>query len=78
MEIKQNFNFYDLKNECWSGAIDTLETIEENDQEEELMELLEDSFSDIPTLTEVNDFLRFENDFIFEQLNIEEESEEEE
>lgn len=78
MEIKQSFNFYDLKNECWSGAINTLEIIEENDQEEELMELLEDNFSDIPTLTEVNDFLRFENDFIFEQLNIEEESEEEE
>lgn len=70
MEIKKDYNFNDLRNNCWSGAIDTLETIEENEKEEELMTLLEDTFEDVPTETEVNDFLWFENDFIFEELGI--------
>ena len=70
MEIKKDYNFNDLRNNCWSGAIDTLETIEENEKEEELMTLLEDTFEDVPTETEVNDFLWFEDDFIFEELGI--------
>ena len=70
MEIKKDYNFDDLRNNCWSGAVDTLETIEENEKEEELMALLEDTFEDVPTETEVNDFLWFEDDFIFEELGI--------
>ena len=70
MEIKKDYNFDDLRNNCWSGAIDTLETIEENEKEEELMALLEATFEDVPTETEVNDFLWFEGDFIFEELGI--------
>ena len=73
MEIKKDYDFYDLKQNSWSGAIDTLETIEENEKEEELMTLLENTFEDVPTETEVNDFLWFENNFIFEQLGIKEE-----
>lgn len=72
MEIKKDYNFNDLKNNSWSGAVDTLETIEENEKEEELMTLLENTFEDVPTETEVNDFLWFEDDFIFEELGIEE------
>lgn len=34
MEIKKDYNFNDLKENSWSGAIDTLETIEENEFEE--------------------------------------------
>ena len=56
MEIKKDYDFADLKQNSWSGAIDTLETIEKNWKEEELMVLLEDTFQDIPTETEVNDF----------------------
>ena len=70
MEIKKDYNFNDLKDDCWSGAIDTVETIEENEKEEELMALLEDTFEDVPTETEVNDFLWFDDDFIFEELGI--------
>jgi len=71
MEIKKDYDFNDLREECWSGAINTLEIIEKNDKEEELMELLEEEFGNvIPTMTEVNDFLWFEDDFIFEQLGI--------
>ena len=71
MEIKEEYEFGDLLERCWSGAIDTLNTILDNNKEKELMELLLENFGDeIPTMTEVNDFLWFEDDFIFEQLSI--------
>lgn len=73
MEIKKDYYFEDLKRNSWSGAINTLEKIEENDKEEELMQLLEYTFEDVPSETEVNDFLWFDNDFIFEELGIKEE-----
>lgn len=79
MEIKNDFSFEDLRNECWNGAVDTLDRVEEEGKEEELMDLLEEVFSgDIPTLTEVNDYLRFEDSEIFDVLEINEEEEEEE
>lgn len=71
MEIKDTFSFSDLHDRCWSGAIDTLITVYNNGKEDELMSLLEMEFEyDIPTLTEVNDFLWFEDEYIFEQLGI--------
>jgi hypothetical protein len=73
MKIKKDYDFNDLKTNSWSGAINTLETIEENEKEEELMQLLELTFEDVPTETEVNDFLWFDDDFIFEELGIKEE-----
>ena len=76
MEIKMDFDFRRLQNNCWSGAIDTLITVYNNDKEDELMSLLEMEFEyDIPTLTEVNDFLWFEDEYIFEQLGISDEDE---
>lgn len=71
MEIRKDYDFNELKENSWSGAIDTLKTIEENEKEEELMQLLELTFEDVPTDTEVNDFLWFDDDFIFEELGIE-------
>lgn len=74
MFIKKEYNFNDLKSIVWSGAIDTLNTIEEYNKEDALMDLLEELFSDsIPDETQINDFLRFETDFIFENLDIKEE-----
>lgn len=71
MEIKDEFDFRDLMNKCWSGAKDTLEMIEDKGYEDELMSHLEDEFyGDIPTLTEVNDYLWFEEDAIKEALGI--------
>lgn len=82
MYIKQDMDFNDLINNCWSGAIDTLKIIEEHDKEKELMEYLEEifetSFDDnVPTMTEVNDYLWFEDEAIFEALGISETEEEE-
>lgn len=79
MEIKSDFDFRRLQNNCWSGAIDTLNTIYNNDKEDELMQLFEMIFEDdIPTLTEVNDLLWFEDEWIFEMLGIDTDSDDDE
>ena len=81
MYVKTDLDFNDLENECWE-CDSVLDAISENNKEEEFMDLLEGQFcGDIPTMTEVNDFIRFEDDFIFDELGIgidEEEEEEEE
>ena len=57
---------------AWSGAVDTLNTIREHDKIEDLEYMLEDLFHDrTPTETEINDFLWFEDEYIFEHLGIE-------
>ena len=82
MYIKKEYDFTDLKNNSWSGAVNTLKTIEEAGKEEELMSLLEDLFSEdthqTPEETEVNDFLWFDTDYIYKSLGIKEEEDEEE
>lgn len=79
MYIKQDMDFNDLMKNCWSGAVDTLKTIEERDKEDELMAHLEEQWLDeVPTMTEINDYLWFEDEFIFQCLGISETEEEEE
>lgn len=82
MYIKQDMGFNDLMNNCWSGAIDTLKTIEEHDKEEELMahldEIFESYFDNVPTMTKVNDYLWFDWETIFDALGISESEDEEE
>ena len=71
MKIMKEYDFEELYKDSWSGAINTLDTIMKNDMENELMEHLEDIFSDqIPTETEVNDYLWFKSDYIYECLGI--------
>ena len=76
MEIKMDMSFEDLKNNCWSGAISTLEAIEKAGLEDELMDYLDDIYynDNTPTMTEVNDLLWFDeyinNDFINEYLTL--------
>lgn len=78
MYIEHNMDFNDLMGNCWSGAIDTLNRIKELSKEDEFMAHLEGQwFGRMPTMTEVNDYLWFENEFIFECLGISEEEEEE-
>lgn len=77
MYIKNDMDFNDLMNNCWSGAINTLKTIKEHDKEKELIQYLEDICDDCPSLTHVNDLLWFNSDFILEALGIFEEDEEE-
>ena len=78
LKVKQEMNFEDLKNNCWSGAINTLQRVEEEGKEEELMNHLEDIFYDsTPTMTDLNDYLWFEDESIYDALGIIEEEEEE-
>ena len=69
MYIKEDYDFNDLMNNCWSGAEETLKVIEENGKEDAFMELLEMTFT-APKLTEVNDFLRLNDDYIYDTLGI--------
>lgn len=74
--IKEVSNFYELKDNSWSGALDTLKDIENADKEDELMSLLEEAFTEkTPTDTEVNDFLWFDRSFIYENLGLNENGE---
>ena len=76
--VKRELDFNDLMEECWSGAIDTLKTIQENDKESEFMSFLAlDWGGDLPDLGEVNDFLWFEDDYIFDILGIKTDDDEE-
>ncbi len=70
MLVKREYDFDDLFNNSWSGAIDTLKVIIDNDKESELMDFLEVIFEGEADATELNDFLWFESDYIFESLDI--------
>jgi hypothetical protein len=72
MEVITEYgNYYELKDHSWSGALDTLEDIEKADKEEELMQHLEEVFMDkTPTDTEVNDYLWFERESIYEAVGL--------
>ena len=57
----------------WAGAKDTIEKIIAANKQEEFVALLEDLFCDkTPTRTELNDFLWFDSEFIFDQLGLDE------
>lgn len=61
-----------LESNCWSGAIDTLNVISTEGKEDEFMDFLESEFEfyEAPTMTELNDFIWFEDEYIFEALGI--------
>ena len=72
--VKEVNDFY-LRNELWSGAIDTFNIIAENNKIYELMDLLEELYPDPVYITTINDLLWFEDDWILEQLGIDSEDE---
>ena len=62
----------------WSGAKDTVEDVNKADKTQELQLLIEEMFADNetpPTETEINDFVWFERDFIYNQLGLDENGE---
>lgn len=71
MFVATEFDLYHF--EAWSGAIPTKEKILQAGKGEEFNALLDSLFCENDFLedVEINDFLWFEDDFIFEQLNIE-------
>ena len=70
LSIVKDISAFELKDELWSGALDTLRTIAENDKLHDLMRLLEEEYPEPVDITAINDFLWFDDDFIFEQLGM--------
>ena len=64
--------------EAWCGAEDTINIIIENNCVEAFEDMIEELYPKGITSTELNDLLRFDAEYIFETLGIEEEEEEEE
>lgn len=56
--------------DAWSGAIDTKNRTIEEDKEDEFDFLLESIYGDEIDETTLNDFLWFEDEYIFEELGI--------
>lgn len=70
MRIAREFDFWMLRNECWD-CDDVLDAVENADMKDALMDFLEDNFYDaVPTITEVNDLLRFDGEWVLETLGI--------
>ena len=59
--------------DAWSGAVHTKEVIIDNDKEEDFNHLIEELYPDGIDETTLNDILWFDDDWLFEQLGIEEE-----
>ena len=77
INVRKEMDFNDLANECWSGAEFTLARIAEEGKEEDFINLLNECFyygdnsiDNAPTFTEINDLLRFDDDWVLEQLDI--------
>lgn len=77
MEIKKEINgFYELADMVWSGAVDTIADIQNANKENEFMDFLEMVFcDDVPTDTNVNDFIWFEREYIYENIGLTENGE---
>ena len=77
IETKEIDDFYDLRDICWSGAIQRLDEIEELGLEDEFMDYLLENFMDAEyTTTDLNDFIWFEcDDWIEEHTTKEDEDE---
>lgn len=56
--------------EPWSGAVDLWEEIQEADKVDELEFMLEDCYPEGLTVTQLNDILWFESDWVREQLGL--------
>ena len=76
MRVCREIDFNDLQNMVWSGAETTVENIANANMEDELMGLLEEMFlENVPTETEINDFLWFDSEYIYETLGLNEDGE---
>ena len=76
LTIKKEFSINEF--EPWCGAVDTLDTIRNNNMIDDLEYLLEDLYPDGIGETELNDLLWFDSDWLLESLGLQEEEEEEE
>ena len=76
IQVTSELDFNDLMSQCWSGAVDTLNRIYDNNMEDAFMDLLNEIF-ETPTMTDINDYLWFDADYIYDSLGISEDDEDE-
>ena len=72
MKIRREINsFHELADMVWSGATDTIADIQNANKEDEFMIFLEGVFYDeVPTDTEVNNFIWHDRDYIYENIGL--------
>lgn len=81
IEIKEELDFDDIRDRVWGQAIDNLEVIIEHDKEEEFMSYIISCYeydNERPTMTEINDLLAYDWEYLFDVLEIDENEENEE
>lgn len=71
MKIYYEKNIIDF--DAWSGGEDTIQKIMDNDKEKEFESLIEELFPNGIGEMALNDLLRFEQDWIYKTLSIENE-----
>jgi len=71
MRIIKEIEDFELKGELWSGAINTVDAIIEQDKLRELMGLLDEIYPDPVDVICVNDLLWHDKEFIYAKLNFE-------
>lgn len=74
LTIKQElYDFEDLKQECWSGALDRIQEIDQNGWGDEFFDYLEQYIDENMTMTDLNDAIWFElGDEFIEMKRVEE------
>lgn len=71
MEYKVELSSLDCF-KAWSGALNTLNTVRERGGMDDLTTICEEIFcGDIPTEVQINDWLWFDSDFIYQALGYE-------
>lgn len=75
MKVFDELSWYNVMESAWSGAKDTADTIEENNKGEEFCQLIEECYPEGIDRTQLNDIMWFDSEWIFDQLGIEENSE---
>lgn len=71
MWIKQDYDFEDLANACWGQARSILKEISDAGKENAFKSYFEEIYyDDMPTLAEVNDFLTFDWERVFEYIGM--------
>ena len=67
IEVRMDFN---PETDCWSGAVNTVKTLDD-DELQQVLDIAFGDYEEVPTDTEVNDFLWFETDTIADWLGYE-------
>ena len=71
INVSKEMNFNGIKDMVWSGAIYTINRVEEEQKQDEFMELINEAFcGETIDETKLNDFLWFDTDYIYENLGI--------